>query len=59
MQLEWLGTFIWAAVCNGASMGAPVGHNALASPLDGGEREVRLLTYLAGLPHHESPITLT
>jgi len=59
MQSEWLGTFIWAAVHNGVSTGAPVGHNMLVSPLDGSERGVHLLTYLAGLPHHGSPITLT
>jgi len=59
MQLEWLGTFVWVVAHNGVSAGAPVGHNVLASPLDGGERGARLLTYLVGLPHHGFPIMLT
>ena len=42
VQLERLGTFVWAAEHNRDAKGAPVGPNVLASSLAGSEIEMEV-----------------
>jgi hypothetical protein len=55
VQLEWLGAFAWAVVNGGVYTCLFTGS---VSHCGKGKVEVRLLTYLAGLPLHGSPLAL-
>ena len=46
-------------VRSGRGKDAPIGHNALALSFSGSERKGDEIAYLAGLPHHGSPLVLS
>ena len=65
--LKQLGMSRWEAVHSGGVRGVPVGHITQISSIVSSEREVKqpgqtvvhLLTHLASLPHHASPLALS